>query len=74
MSNTLTGRDIYLRHTNTGGASWVCEHRVWDAEKFIASQAAAAVALNAEVKGEAPRRARVEQITREQYLNERTTS
>lgn len=63
-------RDLYMRHTDTGGRSWVIEHRVWDAERFVAAQAAAADQLNADVEGDGPRKAKAEQITRDQYLKE----
>lgn len=67
MNNAMLGRDIYLRHTNTAGVSFVQCHRVWDAERFIASQQAAAAKLNEDVKGDLPRLAKVEQITDKQY-------
>lgn len=68
----LVSRDIYLRHTDADGKSRVVEHRVWDADRFIASQEEAARKVNAEQKGDAPRRAAVQQITHDQYLKERT--
>ena len=69
---TLTGRDIHLRHTDTQGKSFVQEHRVWDADRFIAAQQEAAQKLNADQKPGAPRLAKVEQITVDQYRTERT--
>lgn len=65
------GRDLYMRHTDTNGHSYVTEHRVHDAERFVAAREAEAKKLNAEVKGGAPRKAAVQQITKEQYLKER---
>jgi hypothetical protein len=64
-------REVYLRHTSTDGQRHVVQHRVWDADRFIASQARAAQALNDAVKGDGKRLAKAEQITREQYLSER---
>lgn len=57
------GRDIYLRHTDKNGKSYVQEHRVWDADRFVASQVGAAVKEGG--------KAFAQQITREQYLKER---
>lgn len=71
MQATLIGRDIYLRHTDPQGKSFVQEHRVWDADRFIASQQQAAKKLNADQKPDAPRLAKVEQITPDQYRTER---
>lgn len=64
-------REVYVRHTGADGSHHVVEHRVWDAELFIASQEQAARALNDEVKGDGKRLAKAEQITREQYQRER---
>lgn len=69
--NTLLGRDIFLRHTTSSGDSYVMSHRVWDAERFIASQQAAADKVNEQAKDDTQRKARVEQITAEQYEKER---
>lgn len=38
MSDTMNGRDLYLRHTDSKGNSHVARHRVWDAERFFDSQ------------------------------------
>lgn len=68
----MTARDIFVRHTATDGTSTVQQHRVWDAERFMAARQADAVKLNADVKGdEAPRKAKAEQITADQYSAER---
>ena len=71
MSATAHGRDIYMRHTDTGGKSFVRLHRVWDADRFVAARQAEAEKLNADVKDGAPRLAKAEQITEEQYRKER---
>lgn len=65
------GRDLYLRHTSADGKSHVMQHRVWDADLFIASQEQAVGKVNADQKGDAPRKAAVQQITKDQYLKER---
>lgn len=64
-------RDLYLRHTDTSGHSYVMEHRVWDVDTFLAARQAEAKKLNAEVKGDGPRKAGVQQITEDQYRKER---
>jgi hypothetical protein len=33
----MTGNDLYLKITNGKGESHVQHHRVWDAQRFIAS-------------------------------------
>lgn len=68
----MVARDIFVRHTATDGTSTVQQHRVWDAERFMATRQADAAKLNAEVKGEAPRKAKAEQITEDQYRAERS--
>lgn len=70
-ASEMVCREVYVRHTGTEGASHVMEHRVWDAERFIASQQQAAKALNDKVEGDGKRLAKAEQITRDQYLQER---
>ncbi|OWG18286.1 hypothetical protein KDK82_1765 [Delftia sp. K82] len=52
-------RDIYVRHTGKEGNSYVNQHRVWDADRFIAAQQAEAA--------KAGGKAKAEQITEEQY-------
>lgn len=70
----LITRDIYLRHTAGDGSTIVREHRVWDAERFIAAQQAEAARLAAKAREEEkPAAFAVEQITEEQYHHERTT-
>ncbi len=77
MQATLAGRDIFLRHTATNGKSFVQTHRVWDADRFIAGQQQAAANLNRDATNQGAKPAaclaKVEQITEEQYRNERTT-
>ena len=58
-----SARDVYLRHTDKDGRSYVREHRVWDADKFIASQLGHALKEGG--------KAFVQQLTREQYNKER---
>lgn len=71
MSSSLAGRDIYIRHTGPNGNHYVQHHRVWDADRFIASQQTAVERLNAEQPAGRPGLAKVEQITAEQYQQER---
>lgn len=61
MSNTMHARDIYMRHTDKSGQSYVQEHRVWDAEKFVLSQQAAATKEGGSAQ----------QVTQEIYITER---
>jgi hypothetical protein len=68
MSAAMTTRSVYLRHTDTSGASYVAEHFVWDADRFLAARQQAAKAVNDDQKPGQPRLAKVEQITHSQYL------
>lgn len=73
MQVELITRDVYLRHTAGDGSSTVREHRVWDAERFIAAQQAEAAKLASAARDKKePAGFAVEQITQEQYRNERT--
>jgi hypothetical protein len=68
-----TCSDLYLRHTDTNGASFVQCHRVWDADRFLSVRQAEARKANADVKDEpgakpAPRLARIDIASREDYL------
>ena len=68
----LITRDIYLRHTAGDGSTSVREHRVWDAERFLAAQQAEVASLAAKARDEdEPAAFAVEQITHEQYQRER---
>lgn len=69
------GRDVYLRHTSTDGKTHVMQHRCWDVDRFIASQQEAARKVNADAAANdppKPAKAKVEQITQEQYRKERS--
>jgi len=63
MPENFTARDVYARHTNKEGHSYVAVHRVWSAERFFAARAAEAAKDGG--------KARCEQITEEQYRKER---
>lgn len=68
----LITRDVYLRHTAGDGSTSVREHRVWDADRFIAAQKAEAARLAVKARDEdEPAAFAVEQITQEQYHHER---
>lgn len=72
MSIELVTRDIFLRHTGPDGATFVACHRVWDADRFIASQKAEAAREAGKAREkEQPARHAVEQITETQYKDER---
>jgi hypothetical protein len=64
---------LYGRHTDANGASYVEEHRVWDRAGFVAKAHARAASLNedARKKPGASARAKFEQITEQQYKQER---
>jgi hypothetical protein len=64
MTLEHSGRDIYMRHTSKEGDTYVQEHRVWDADLFVTSQVDAARKVGG--------KAAAEQITKEQYLKERS--
>ena len=63
MTTTTAARDVYARHTDKSGSSYVQTHRVWDAEKFFETRAAEAAKEGG--------KARCEQITQEQFRKER---
>lgn len=64
MALEHVGLDIYLRHTDEKGNSYVQCHRAWDKDKFLTSQMDAALKVGG--------KAFVQQITEEQYRKERT--
>ena len=67
----MLGHDIYIRHTNTDGKSWVAFHRVWDKSIFLATQQRDAEQSNQEAIGKGKSaQADVTQITFEQYRKE----
>lgn len=68
MDDLLAGRDVYVRHTDINGHSSVDSHRVWDIGLFMAARERDCAKANTENKGG---KARVEQITKPQYLSER---
>jgi hypothetical protein len=70
-TDTIVCHDLHLRHTDTEGRSRVQLHRVWDSDRFIAARESEAAGLNAAVKGDEKRLAKVERITVEQYQKER---
>lgn len=72
MTAEMTTRDIWIRHTGVDGRAYVAEHRVWDAERFMAFLQKAAADLNAKQEPGQPRKAKAEQITEEQYRKEKT--
>lgn len=55
--------EIYVRHTDKDGASIVAEHRVWDADRFMAARHVEATKAGGKAKSE--------QLTREQFLSEK---
>ena len=71
-SIALITRDVYRRHTAGDGSTTVREHRVWDADRFIAAQVSEAARLADKAREQdEPAAFRVEQITEDQYRNER---
>lgn len=51
--------EIYVRHTSKDGSSYVQEHRVWDAERFMSARQDEAQ--------QAGGKAAAQQLTREQF-------
>lgn len=84
ISPEMTCRDLYVRHTSPEGSSYIVEHRVWDADKFLAALQSACRKVNAEAAAEAQRKAgfggailpltlaKVELVDRAAYVRERT--
>lgn len=73
-TDTLTCRDLHLRHTDTNGHATVQCHRVWDADRFLAARQSEARDLNAKAGAadpSAPQRAKVEMITEAEYQKAR---
>lgn len=72
MSIELVTRDIFLRHTGPDGATFVACHRVWDADRFIASQRKEAALAAAKAREEEKSALHaVQQITETEYAEER---
>lgn len=65
----MLARDLYMRHTDGNGVTYVMQHRVWDAKRFIEAQTKDAEAANA--SGKDGTKHKVEQITEDQYLKEK---
>lgn len=68
MNQGMVTYDMYIKHTDVNGNSHIQEHRVWDGEKFFSARAAECEKANAAQKPDQPRRARVLQVNREDYL------
>lgn len=74
MNDTLVSRDLWMRYTTISGESYVVEHRVWDADRFVEEQKRSHDKVNAqqaEKTGKPCSTAKAEQITQEQYLAEK---
>ncbi len=68
------GWDVFLRRTDPNGRKNVDQIRSWDPPRTIAAQQAHAAKVNADqAANDLPAKASVEQITEEQYRNERRT-
>lgn len=63
MSTKFNPRDIFVRHTGKEGNSFVQQHRVWDADRFLNARQADAI--------KAGGKAKAEQITQEQFAKEK---
>lgn len=70
---SMAGRDLHLKHTDTNGQSAIRCHRVWDADNFLLTRQAEATKANRDVDGNKPRLAAVELSTREHYINFRSS-
>lgn len=71
IDTSLQGRDVYMRSTDEKGLVTHSQHRVWDADRFIAARQADAARLNAEATKKDPDHpctaAGAQLITREQF-------
>ena len=67
MEMEMLAQDFYLRHTAGDGKSYIAEHRVWDAERFLNACQAACNKLNAGESDPRNRQAAVSIVSREQY-------
>jgi hypothetical protein len=63
MNTTFNPRDIFVRHTGKEGNSFVQQHRVWNADRFLEARKADAI--------KAGGKAKAEQITQEQFAGEK---
>ncbi len=73
-TETITSRDLHLRHTDTNGRTTVICHRVWDADLFLAARQREASELNAKAVQKDPKAlqlAKVEMITAAEYQKAR---
>lgn len=70
MTNQLTTREIFMRHTAPSGSTHVQSHWVWDAERFVQARQDDARKLNEQQEPGKPRCAAAEQITPEQFKKE----
>jgi hypothetical protein len=68
LDTSMHGRDLWMRSTEEKGLATYSEHRVWDAERFVAARQADAARLNDKHGTD---KASAEQITRDQYLKGR---
>lgn len=68
---TNAGLDLYVRITDASGRATTRALRVWDKDRKLQSLADEASKENAEQKGGAPRKASVQQLTEQQYLDAR---
>lgn len=71
MAAEPNGRDLFLRNTDADGVVSVLALRTWDAARLLEAYRANAAQANERADKSSPRLARVEQITRAQYLAER---
>lgn len=71
MQSQIGTREIYARHTDCSGKTYVSSHWVWDADLFIAARRSDAEKANEKQEAGKPRLARFDQITQEQFTNEK---
>lgn len=70
MQLEMAAQDLYLRHTAGNGTSYIAEHRVYDAEKFLNSCQAACNKVNEQETDPRNRQAAVTIVSREAYQQE----
>lgn len=68
MNIGMFTREIYVKHTNVSGQSYHASHLVWDGAKFIAARMGECMKVNLEQGNGLPRKAMVQEVTREEYM------
>lgn len=73
MNSSMAGRDVFMRYTTAEGATYVAQHRCWNADLFEAACAdeASRLAIEPLKNGKPAGKNKAERITEDQFHNER---